>query len=54
MTKLPKPTNLDLFEEMTSNLIAEARRMGLPNARIRDLQETKVVIKLIRKTRDKP
>jgi|APGre2960657373_1045057.scaffolds.fasta_scaffold44775_3 hypothetical protein len=54
MTKSQKPTNLELFEEMTTQLIAEARRLGLPNARVRDLQETKVVIKQIRKAREKP
>ena len=54
MTKLSKPINLDLFEEMTLQLTAEAIRLGLPNARVRDLQETKVVIKQIRKAREKP
>jgi len=53
MTKSPKPINLDLFEYMTDRLIAEARQIGLPNARIRDLQETKVVVRALRKARDK-
>ena len=54
MTKSPKPVNLDLFEEMIVQLIAETRKLGLPNARIRDLQDAKIVIKQVRKTREKP
>jgi len=53
MTKSLKPTNLDLFEQMTKHLIAESQKLGLPNARIRDLQEIKVVIRAIRKAREK-
>ena len=52
MTKSQKPINLDTFEEMIRQLIAEAKRLGLPHARVRDLQETKVVIKQIRKSRE--
>ena len=52
MTKSQKPINLDTFEEMIRQLIAEAKKLGLPHARVRDLQETTVVIKQIRKSRE--
>lgn len=51
--KLPKQVDLDAFEEMTVSLIMEAKKYGLAGTRIRDLQDTKVVIRAIRKCREK-
>lgn len=48
MTKL---VNLDTFNETIQTLIVESKKLGLPNARISDLREIKVVIRAIRKAR---
>ena len=51
MTKL---VNLDTFSETIQTLIVESKKLGLPNARISDLREIKVVIRAIRKARTNP
>ena len=53
IVKLPKQVDLDAFEEMTVSLIMEAKKYGLAGTRVRDLQDTKVVIRAIRKCREK-
>ena len=53
IVKSPKQVDLDAFEEMTVSLIMEAKKYGLAGTRIRDLQDTKVVIRAIRKCREK-
>jgi len=53
MTKSPKKqTDLDLFEKMLNDLVAEAQKLRIAHARQGDLQHVKLAIQAIRKARE--
>lgn len=53
MTKSPKKqTDLDTFEVMLEELIAEARKRRIANARLGDLQHVRLAVKALREARN--
>jgi hypothetical protein len=53
MTKSPKKqTDLDAFEAMLDDLIAEAKRHRIPHARQGDLVHVKLAVQAVRKARE--